>query len=307
MIKFSDEQLLRIAAAKRANGELEECRGLLQKVTKSAMPPDLLSEVTYELAKKRSALGELESARQLFADCTQRHPNKIVRALCNERCSLINSIAAGRTPGASQLRPLWDNAQVEQARRMKPDLLAPAIAYIGCPAAYRSGFDPQRSDPLSQLLRLIKNGVEEAVIRKLGRYLAAYVFHATPMLFTVDFVIPVPTQPERMTLRGYSIPRILAEEVSKACAVPLHDEFVRAAGTGVELRKVPRWYRSFAADGAFVISEKEEWLRGRVALIVDDILTTGATVREVAKMLTQFGTQAICVAALAHTESGRFG
>lgn len=219
-----------------------------------------------------------------------------------QRSELLNRLLARKQISAFQLKHLWDEANVKEVRRASSDMLKPDVSFVGFPAAYRSGYDVQKSDPLSQLIRLMKRGVDETAVQRVGQYLAAYLMHGTEVLNSVDFVIPVPTQPDRETLRGYSIPRMLAEEISKSCALPIHEEFVRASGTSLELRHVPRWYRRAAVKGAFVLGKRAEWLEGLSALVVDDVVTTGATVCEVARLLRINQTKDVSAVALAHSE-----
>ncbi len=302
MIGFSDDQLLRMADAALKKGEFGQCRELFRKVSELKRPKHALADVTYRLAKQNIAHGRYEQARELFAEVTQTHPSNVARSLSQERNQLINRISSRKQSPVTDLQSLFVEVQIKTARLIAPEMLQPDISFVGCPAAYRSGYDRQRSDPLSVLIRMMKRGVEETAVQRLGQYLAAYIYSSTPTLRHVDFVIPVPTRPERETQRGYSIPRILAEEVSRLCAIPLHEEFVRTSGESIELRDIPKWYRKYAVDGAFEIGRKAEWLSGQIPLIVDDVITTGSTIRKVARLLRTGEVQDVYAVALAHTE-----
>lgn len=304
MIGFGNQLLLSLAEARLATGDLEQCRGILLRMPPAERPKLLFEDVTYRLAKERLAAGRFEPARELFAECTKSNSSQVIRLLSQERSELLNRLMSRQVVSALQVKTLWEEAKVRNAERISPDMFTPEISFVGCPAAYRSGYDPQKIDSLSQLIRLMKHGVEEDAVKRVGQYLAAYLMYGTKVLETVDFVIPVPTQPERETLRGYSIPRLLADEVSKACALPIHDEFVRAAGSALELRHVPQWYRRIAIKGAFTVGKRAEWLDGLRALVIDDVITTGATLREVARLLRTNQVKDVFAVALAHTEWG---
>jgi predicted amidophosphoribosyltransferase len=300
MIEISTEHIIGLANGAQLAGDYLQARQLLLKL---ATPPrDLLSEVTYQFAKEMSAAGNYQSARDLFIEVAETHSSKAVRSLAQERNSLINRILKCEQPCAPDHRQVLAQIKAHQAERMRFDMLRPEVEFAACAAAYRSGWDPQASDALSALIRLMKKGVEEETIQRLGALLAAYIHAATPVLRWADFVVPVPTQPERLTQRGYSIPGILAEEVSKMCAVPLHDELVRPTGGVIELRTVPKWYRRDAIKGAFDVGKKATWIVGREALIIDDVMTTGATTRELARVLHSHGAHRVFAVALAHTE-----
>jgi len=69
------------------------------------------------------------------------------------------------------------------------------------------------------------------------------------------------------------------------CAIPIHGELIRTAAQAIELRSVPRWYGPYAVQDAFQAGRKAEWLKDRAVVVVDDVMTTGSTVREVARVM----------------------
>jgi predicted amidophosphoribosyltransferase len=54
--------------------------------------------------------------------------------------------------------------------------------------------------------------------------------------------------------------------------------------------------------GAFQTGKRAEWLKDQVVVIVDDVMTTGATMREVATVLKTHEVRTCYAIALAHTE-----
>jgi predicted amidophosphoribosyltransferase len=60
--------------------------------------------------------------------------------------------------------------------------------------------------------------------------------------------------------------------------------------------------RRLAVKGVFAIGKRAEWLEGLSVLVVDDVITTGSTVREVASLLHRHGVREVSAVALAHTE-----
>lgn len=192
--------------------------------------------------------------------------------------------------------------KIADSREISPDQFAPLISFVGCPAAYRSGYSKDRHDPLSQLIRLVKKGVDESVIDRLGEILIDFVFSSTNILRTADYVIPVPGSLDRVSSRGYSIPLLLAQKLSRMCALPLHDELVTVTGAAPELRHIPRGQRAQAISGAFQTPKKEDWVQQMSILIIDDIITSGSTINEIAKILSSHDAKQIAAVALAHTE-----
>lgn len=300
MIVISDAHLLALATTARADGRLREARDLLLKVRNRT--PGFLEGVTLELAKFEVAAGRYGSAQRLFAEVTTQHPNAFFRSIAQERAHLVGRITSRTEVPVPALRKRLAEIHVDAPERLPSTSLLPEIDFVGSPAAYRSGYDRRRSDPLSTLIRMVKKGVNESTISTLGDFLAAYLFFETDVLASVDYLVPVPTRPERASERGYSIPLLLAEVISRRCAIPLHDEFIRTDGPNFELRTVPRWARSTLTDSAYQLGKRPEWIPDTAALIVDDVITTGSTVRSVARLLRGAGAGRVFAVALAHSE-----
>ena len=304
MINFSEEQRLRLARSKFANRDYEDAFNLLQGMH-TAEARELIGEAAYGRGKQLVSGGEYRDAKEDFAVAVQHNQRSMVRNLAQERGRLLNEILGGRAVAVADMRDQLANVRVAQAVAMPPDAFAPLISFTACPTAYRSGYDSQRSDPLSVLIRRIKQGVEDSTVERLGEILAGYAYTETPILRDCDFIVPVPPDVGRATKRGYSIPMLLAAKVAMSCAVPLHPEVIEATGPLPELRRIPRWARAMAVEDAFRKTDKAARLKGMNVVIVDDVVTSGSTVREVATVLLDCGAQTVSALVLAHTESTR--
>jgi ComF family protein len=91
-----------------------------------------------------------------------------------------------------------------------------------------------------------------------------------------DLVLEVPLHGSRLRERGYNQSEALADALADALGAPrLPGALRRTRATSPQARLGPRERRANLA-GAFAI-EKPAWLRGRRVLVVDDVITTGAT------------------------------
>jgi len=91
-----------------------------------------------------------------------------------------------------------------------------------------------------------------------------------------DLVVEVPLHRARLRERGYNQAGVLAECLADRIGVPrLEGALERVRPTPPQARLGPRERRANLAD-AFRV-RRPEWLAGRNVLIVDDVLTTGAT------------------------------
>jgi predicted amidophosphoribosyltransferase len=189
---------------------------------------------------------------------------------------------------------------VPPAAKLRASELHPLIDGTYAAAAYRSGWDLDRNHPMSVLMRQEKHRIEESSLRLLGCMLADFVAWHTPLAADVDAVVPVPTSRERVATRGGSIPGGLAAVLSDRLALPLREPLVQTAphldhtqARGEERRRGLRNAWRLQRDDALV---------GRSVLLVDDILTTGTTLRTAAEMLKAAGISRVYAVALMHTE-----
>ena len=139
-------------------------------------------------------------------------------------------------------------------------------------------------------------------IELVGEFLAAYAYVKTPLLRDADLLVPVPSDLERSAGRGYSAPLILASKVAVSCAIPLYTNLIEPTGPLRDLRTLPRWARAGAVEDAYSGTHKAPMLDNLNVVVVDDVLTTGATLNEVALVLRDCGCRGISALVLAHTE-----
>jgi ComF family protein len=114
-----------------------------------------------------------------------------------------------------------------------------------------------------------------------------------------DMLIPIPLYHSRERERGYNQATLFAERLAELLGLPVREDIL----IRTEKRK-PQAKLSFAERidnirGVFaVVSEVSE--QGGSVILVDDVVTSGATVREAKKELEQAGYRVAAVAAIAH-------
>jgi len=130
--------------------------------------------------------------------------------------------------------------------------------------------------------------------RPLGRLLADTVLKGTA--HRPELVVPVPLHRHRLRDRGYNQALQLARQVGRQIKAPVAPDLlrrVRDTATQQGLDAVAR--RSNLRD-AFAVTQP---LSGQRLLLVDDVLTTGTTARECARVLLAAGAAGVEVAVLA--------
>lgn len=152
---------------------------------------------------------------------------------------------------------------------------------------------------LRKALLALKHSGRDELARPLGRRLAARLA-AEPWATRLDMVSPVPSHPLRRFRRPWTAAALLAAEVGRELRLPLRPGLRRrglgrqAVRTRAARLELPR--RAFAARRS---------VAGRRVLLVDDVCTTGTTLRRAAAALLAAGADAVYCAALAWTPDAR--
>ena len=123
---------------------------------------------------------------------------------------------------------------------------------------------------------------------------------AAPLLADVDAVVPVPLHPSRLFARRYNQAAEIARPLCRLAGRRyLPDALVRRRATSSQGGKSGRG-RRVNVKGAFEApAGRGKLLEGRRVLLVDDVLTTGATAEACARALLAAGASAVDVAVVA--------
>lgn len=166
----------------------------------------------------------------------------------------------------------------------------PRFARARACASYRHA----EPSPLIDVLQRLKYGRDITYGPVLGRYLCAHL----PMVVDHDLIIPVPLHPRRLRWRGFNQSALLARALAAHSGRPvaLH-ALARARATPPQVGLGERQRRRNVAR-AFSVRDARP-LRDRRVLLVDDVMTTGATVNECARVLRRAGATRVDVLILA--------
>lgn len=117
---------------------------------------------------------------------------------------------------------------------------------------------------------------------------------------TSDVVIPVPLYGFRRRNRGYNQSELLARVICDRTRLPLDIRALRRTRNTAAQQQIPeRAQRGLNVGGAFRCAGEVE---GRRVLLVDDVLTTGATARECARMLKAAGAISVLALTFCHAD-----
>jgi ComF family protein len=137
---------------------------------------------------------------------------------------------------------------------------------------------------VQRLLYALKYGHQPEVGNFLGALYGARLLEAGQMIST-DLIVPVPLHPSRRRKRGYNQSACFAAGLSAALAIPYTEKLIsRSVKTITQTRKnrLERWEN---VQNVFQVNVSRE-IAGKNLLLVDDVVTTGATLEACVRTLT---------------------
>lgn len=116
----------------------------------------------------------------------------------------------------------------------------------------------------------------------------------------VDYIIPVPLHPSKLRQRGYNQSKCIADGIAEVLEKPvLTDVLIKNKASETQTRR-QRYQRALNVDSVFKISGSTN-VKGKHILLVDDVVTTGATLVSCSETLHECGNVQVSIATLAST------
>jgi ComF family protein len=188
----------------------------------------------------------------------------------------------------------------------------PALdARLGLPAGTPLGLQADIPEPLLQLewcalftgsvrraLHELKYGGERRLAEPLGRAVARRLRRAGA---GGDLLVPVPVHAERARKRGYDQAALIAHVAARELNLPIASVLERARATIAQF-DLDRAHRATNVDGAFRLrpgARSSRPLAGRWVILVDDVVTTGATLAACAHALLEAGADGVSAVTVA--------
>ncbi len=154
-----------------------------------------------------------------------------------------------------------------------------------------------------------KNGVVKNLLhwlkyknqRQIGAFFGTWcgsILEQDENLKSIDAVIPVPLHPKKEKQRGYNQVSLFAQTVAQYIGAEFRDDLLlRVVNTKTQTKKdrVLRWKNT---QNAFALNPKAKMPSGHL-LLVDDVITTGATIESCATVLFQLNDVKVSVLSIA--------
>lgn len=151
--------------------------------------------------------------------------------------------------------------------------------------------------PLRNLIHLYKYGKVET----LAKPLAAFLARALPAGERFDLVLAMPMHWRKQWERGFNQAELLAGPIARRYGVRLAANLKRSRYTRPQAG-LSEIERSRNLKGSFVVRKPAEIARKRI-LLIDDVFTTGATLRAAAEALKKAGATRVTALTLARVDA----
>ena len=150
---------------------------------------------------------------------------------------------------------------------------------------------------LQHLIHQLKYNHQPQVGVELGRLYGQLLQGVTPY-DTLEAIVPVPLHPDKRQVRGYNQAAQFAQGIAEVLQLPFSEEWlIRTQHTESQTKK-SRLERFANVEHAFEVAQPSA-ICGKHLLLVDDVITTGATLEACAKQLLQVEGVRVSVGAIA--------
>jgi ComF family protein len=148
---------------------------------------------------------------------------------------------------------------------------------------------------VTAIVHALKYGGWRELAREMGSAMAEMRFEA-PVERELKAVVPVPLSAARLRERGFNQAELLARFVAEHRDLPFMDDvLVRVRHTRRQARLAPRERLTNVAGAFHALDDRRPALEDAHLLVVDDVLTTAATVQDCVRALCIGGARAVSV------------
>lgn len=154
-----------------------------------------------------------------------------------------------------------------------------------------------KNSPLQQVIHAFKYQGHREVCLQMGM-LIGHMIKDNPRTHPVDCLVPMPIHTSREKKRGYNQATLLCEGLAQVTGIPVHDQNVlriKSTETQTHKGKGERWIN---VQSGFVVTNPSA-IKHKNILLVDDVITTGATLEACGEVLLKANPASLSIAALA--------
>ncbi|MDO4881373.1 MAG: phosphoribosyltransferase family protein [Capnocytophaga sp.] len=158
----------------------------------------------------------------------------------------------------------------------------------------------QKEGVVQRLIHELKYYGKENIGQWLGKWYATELSQS-PHYQNIDIVIPIPVHPKKLKTRGYNQVHLFAKEIANSLQAKLiEDVLVKTFNNSAQAQKNKEERYKDSKD-LFSVQNKEKII-GKNILLVDDVITTGATLEVCAKAILAVPNTTLGICCIAFTE-----
>ena len=141
-----------------------------------------------------------------------------------------------------------------------------------------------QNTPTSEILYHLKYGHCPEIGEYMGEIYAQEILIDNPLYFSdMNAMIPLPLNPKKLKIRGYNQCDAICKGLQQVNGLPVWDRVVERTVSNSTQTKKGRVERGLNVQGVFRLApEQRTALQGKHLLLVDDVCTTGATLKSLA-------------------------
>lgn len=145
---------------------------------------------------------------------------------------------------------------------------------------------------MKELVHKFKYNGKISLARTLSGLIGDFLRRNGELVAGIDSITFVPLESGRLRKRGFNQSKMLAVEISRRYDIPIADCLEKVNRTRHQ-NELSRDDRLVNLNGAFRVKNNAGDLKGKGMLLLDDVMTTGATLNECAKALISAGAKEV--------------
>ena len=154
-----------------------------------------------------------------------------------------------------------------------------------------------KNDLVSRLIQKAKYGRQPEINYELAR-LAALDGLQSDFFDDTDVIIPIPLHPRRLRQRGYNQSDYIARGLADVLHIPVDTTHIERILNNPQQALTQGKEREKNVEGVFAVNHPEEMYRRHI-LLIDDVITTGSTIRSCLEAMSAFRGARVSVFAIA--------
>lgn len=142
----------------------------------------------------------------------------------------------------------------------------------------------KKNESVQKLIQLLKYKGRDDIGVWFGNMLAMRILESD-IKYDWDCIVPVPLHPKKERKRGYNQSNAIAKGVSEVLGIPVNNDILRRTRSTVSQTIMNKTQRLSNMKDAFAVKDGKYDSAGKHIFLIDDVLTTGATLEACALAL----------------------